>query len=134
MSRTELADALAATGLNGLAQSVAAIRRGAQSDELADVCEAYADARAQANDYAGFAVCTDAAAALRESDGSVVTGEFRALRSSCIGGVACVEYEANDTARYVLAGLGHPEQPPELVRVWTSDPDEAGLDDWHDRA
>jgi hypothetical protein len=129
MRRSELADALAASGINGLAQAIAALRDGTQSEELADALEAIADLRAQRGDFDGFMLFYQAASVLRsepEPHAGTVTGEFRALRSSVIGGVACTEYEGRDTARYVLAGLGQSEQPPELVRVWAADPDELG--------
>jgi hypothetical protein len=128
-THTELADALAATGINGLAQATAALRRGEQSAALAATVDGYADAFARSGNYAAYAACADAADALR-IDPNVVTGEFRAIRSSCIGGVACVEYEADDTARYVAMSRGR-DEPPELIRVVSTDPDEAGLDDWH---
>lgn len=102
--------------------------------ELADLLDAHADRMAADGRYEAFVLLTDASAALRElaerEDTSVVTGEFRALRSECIAGVAITEYEGDDTARYVAIGHGQSDQPPELVRVWAADPDDVDDEEW----
>ena len=138
-NEAELADAVAATGINGLAQPIAALRAGF-GDELqhmAELCDAHGDMAARAGRYEVFATLTDAAAALRDMEADAIeteastveTGTFRALRSECIAGVAVTEYVGEDTARYVSIGHGQSDQPPELVRVWAADPDDVDDND-----
>lgn len=121
-----------------LSLAAMALRNGEPSDELADALEDFGDTVAMRwGNYDAHSICADAAAALRDestpNDGATVTGSFHAVRSSVIGGVAVTEYEADETSeRYVAVGLGRSDQPPELVRVIVTDPDEA-YDDARER-
>jgi hypothetical protein len=139
LNEVELADAVAALDINGLAQPVSALRglRNFELQHLAELCDAHGETMARAGRYEVFVVLTDAAAALRDMEADAIeteastveTGTFRALRSECIAGVAVTEYEGDDTARYVAIGHGQSDQPPELVRVWAADPDDVDTDD-----
>jgi hypothetical protein len=148
-TRPQLAAALDALGDRAPVVTLAAmaLRNGDRSDELADALDDHAHTIAlRWGNYDGHAVCSDAAEALRPIDDSPATrdyvdaqtaqlrnelaasgiesGTFRELRSSCIAGVAVTEYEAETpTARYVTIDCG-PFEPPELKRVYASDPDE----------
>jgi hypothetical protein len=137
-TRSELASELDALTDRApvLTLAAKALRDGDTSDALADAVDdhGYMIAMRWGN-YDEAGVCKDASDALRDdehtvSDGATLTGTFRALRSSVIAGVAVTEFEEDAThERYVLAGLGHPEQPPELVRLYETDPDEDMGDD-----